>query len=164
LLWLARRYVNTREEAEDIVQEALLKAFRHLAKFRGESRMSTWLSVIVLNVGREWIRSRKEPSFLPLEYLRDEGDEPVAIDLPDPCLDPEQSCECREMEKILHAEIERLSSACKNTIKMCTFDGLSYLEAANALDVSVYTIKSRIFHAKRILKRRLCLRAGLQLT
>lgn len=162
LLWLARRYANTREEAEDIVQEALMKAFRHLAKFRGDSHMGTWLGVIVLNVGREWVRSRKEPAYLPLEYLRNEGEDTIVIDPPDPCLNPEQSLERREMENILYSEIEGLNSVCKSAIQLCALDGLSHLEAANALDVNVYTIKSRIFHAKRMLKRKVSLRAGVQ--
>lgn len=161
-LWLARRYANTREEAEDIVQEALLKAFRHLAKFRGESHMGTWLGVIVLNVGREWVRSRKEPPLLSLEYLRNEGDDPVVIDPLDPCLNPEQRLERSEMEKILHSEINELNSVCKSAIKLCAIDGLSHLEAANALDVNVYTIKSRIFHAKQMLRRRIRRRTAAQ--
>ncbi|MGO9776953.1 MAG: RNA polymerase sigma factor [Terracidiphilus sp.] len=52
LLWYARRITNNREEAEDIVQEALLRAFKNLSRFRGESQMGTWLCVIVQTFGR----------------------------------------------------------------------------------------------------------------
>jgi RNA polymerase sigma-70 factor (ECF subfamily) len=162
LLRMANRFANSREEAEDIVQEALLKAFKNLPQFRGESQMGTWLGVIVLNAGREWIRKRKGLVFLPLEYIRNKDDDPVVFDLPDPGRDPEQSCEHREMENILLSEIDELNSVCKSAIRMCALDGLSHLEAANVLGVNVFTIKSRIFHGKRMLKRRVCLRTGAQ--
>ncbi len=160
LLRLAQRFAISRDGAEDIVQEALLKAFKHLPQFRGESQMSTWLGVIVLNAGREWVRKRKGRVFLPLEYVRNEDDDPIVFDLPDPGRDPEQSCEHREMEKILLSEIDKLNSVSKRPIQMCALDGFSHLEAANALGVNVFTIKSRIFNGKRMLKRRVCLRAG----
>lgn len=162
LLRLANRFANSRDEAEDIVQEALLKAFKNLSQFRGESQMGTWLGVIVLNAGREWIRKRRGRVFLPLEGARDKDDDPFVFDLPDPGRDPEQSCEHREMESILLSEIDELNSVCKSAIRMCTLDGLSHVEAANALGVNVLTIKSRIFHAKRMLKRRVCLRTGVR--
>jgi RNA polymerase sigma-70 factor (ECF subfamily) len=160
LMRLAKRFADSREEAEDIVQEALSKAFQHLQQFRGESQMSTWLGVIVLNAGREWVRKRKGRVFLPLEGARDKDDDPFVFDLPDPGPDPEQSCEHREIESILLSEIDELNSVSKSAIRMCTLDGLSHVEAANALGVNVLTIKSRIFHAKRMLKRRVCLRIG----
>jgi RNA polymerase sigma-70 factor (ECF subfamily) len=155
-----KRYANRREEAEDIVQEALLKAFRRLPQFRGDSKLGTWLGVIVLNVGREWLRKRKGRVFLPLEYVKDEDEDPIVFDLPDPGRDPEQCCEQEEMEEILLSGIDELNSACKSAIRMCALDGLTHVEAANALGVNVITIKSRIFRGKRMLRQRVCLRTG----
>ena len=160
MLWLARRFAKTPEEAEDIVQEGLLKAFRHLSQFRSESQMSTWLGVIVLNAGREWVRKRKRQVFQSLEFGCDKDDDSFVYDLPDPGRDPEQSCEYSEMENILLSEIDELNSVCKSAIRMCVLEGLSHLEAANALGVNAITIKSRIFHARRILKRAVCLRTS----
>jgi RNA polymerase sigma-70 factor, ECF subfamily len=160
LLWYAQRFTNNREEAEDIVQEALLKAFKNLPQFRGESHMGTWLYVIVQNAGREWLRNRKGKTYLPLEYVRNRDDEPLVLDLPDPGRNPEQFCERREMERILLSEIDKLNSVCKRAIQMCALEELSHLEAANVLGVNVFTMKSRIFHGKRMLKRAICLRTG----
>jgi RNA polymerase sigma-70 factor (ECF subfamily) len=160
LLRLANRFANSREEAEDIVQEALLKAFKHLSEFRGESHMGTWLGVIVLNAGREGLRKRKGRVFLPLEYVRNGDDDPIVFDLPDLGQDPEQVCERKEMENILLSEIDELNSVCKSAIRMCALDGLSHFEAASSLGVNVATVKSRIYHGKRMLKRRVCLRTG----
>ena len=84
LLWLAQRMTRDRSEAEDIVQEALLKAFRYLPRFRGESQMRTWLGVIVKNTGLEWLRERKGRVYLSLEYACDPDDNPIFRDFPDP--------------------------------------------------------------------------------
>jgi RNA polymerase sigma-70 factor (ECF subfamily) len=153
MLWLAQRITSNREEAEDIVQEALLRAFKKLPHFRGESQMGTWLGVIVQNTGREWLRRQKGRVYLPLESVRNSDDEPVVLDFPDPGRNPEQCCEHSEMENILLSEIDELNSVCKRAIQMCALEELSHLEAANALGVNVFTIKSRIFNGKRMLKR-----------
>lgn len=162
LLWQAQRITNNREEAEDIVQEALLKGFRHLRQFRGESMMCTWLVAILKNVGREWLRSQKVRAFQPLEHLRDRDEVSLLDDLPDPCEDPEQFCERWEVSNILLSEIDELDSVCKHALKMCALEQRSHLEAANALGVSVAAIKSRLFHGKRMLKRAAHLRAGIR--
>jgi RNA polymerase sigma-70 factor (ECF subfamily) len=160
LLWYAQRITNNREEAEDIVQEALLKGFRNLPQFRGESQMSTWLTVIVRNTAVAWLRKQKGQVYLPLEYVRNRDDEPLVLDLPDPGRNPEQCFERREMDSILLTEIDELNSVCKRAIQMCALEELSLLEVANALGVNVITIKSRIFHGKQMLKRAICLRTG----
>jgi RNA polymerase sigma-70 factor (ECF subfamily) len=161
LLWLAQRMTRDRDEAEDIVQEALLRAFRNLQRFRGESQMGTWLSVIVKNAGREWLRNRKGRVCLSLEYVRNPDDDPIARDIPDPGRNPEQCCVRKEMDDILLSEIDGLNSVCKNTIKLCAIGESSHREAAHALGVSVGAIKSRIFHGKRMLKRAVNMRTGM---
>jgi RNA polymerase sigma-70 factor (ECF subfamily) len=163
LLRLANRFTDNREDAEDIVQEALLKAFRHLAQFRGQSKMGTWLWVIVLNAGREWLRQQKGRVFLPLQNVRNEDDDPIEFELPDPGRDPEQSYQYKEMERILLSEIDQLNPVYKGALRMCAIDEFSHVEAAKALGVCVPTIKSRIFHGKKGLKRRVCLRTGMRI-
>jgi RNA polymerase sigma-70 factor (ECF subfamily) len=161
LLWQAQRIINNREEAEDIVQESLLKALRNLSHFRGESQMYTWLRVIVRNTAIEWLRSRKGRVCLPLESVSKDNQR-VVFEIPDPGRNPVQCYERREMGNILLSKINKLNSVCKRAIQMCFFEGLSYLEAANALGVNVITVKSRIFHGTQMLKRSVCLRAGEQ--
>jgi RNA polymerase sigma-70 factor (ECF subfamily) len=160
LLWLAQRITNNREEAEDILQEALLKAFKNLAQFRGEAQMGTWITVIVQNTGREWLRKRKGHVCLPLEEVRNRDDVPLVLDFPDPGRNPEQCYEHDEMEGILLSEIDALHSVSKRAIEMCVLEEHSHREAANALGVNVFTIKSRVFHGKRMLRRAVCRRVG----
>ena len=153
LLWLAQRMTNNREEAEDVLQEALLKAFKNLGKFRGESQMGTWMAVIVRNTGLEWLRKRKRWSCLPLEEMRNRDEETQVMDFPDPASSPEELCEHEEMARVMFAEMETLDSVCKSALQMCVLGELSHVEAARALGVNAFTVKSRIFHGKRMLKR-----------
>jgi RNA polymerase sigma-70 factor, ECF subfamily len=155
LVCLAQRSTNNREEAEDVVQEAFLKAFKNLAQFRGDSTMGTWLFAIVRNTGHEWRRKQRGRVYLPLEFARDNDDGSLLEDIPDPGRNPEQFCERQEINNIVRSEIDDLNSVCRSAIQMCALEELSYSEAANALGVSVCTIKARIFHGKRMLKRAL---------
>ena len=153
LLSRARRITNNRDDAEDIVQEALLKGFKYLPQFRGESMMYTWLVAIVQNVGHEWLRRQKRRTYIQLGHLRDSDDLPFLDELADPCEDPEHFCERLEMSKLLHSEIDKLKSVCKQALRICVIEERSHLEAANALRTKVSTIKARISRGKRILRR-----------
>ncbi|MGO8759939.1 MAG: RNA polymerase sigma factor [Terracidiphilus sp.] len=162
LMWMAQRMTNNHEDAEEIVQEALLRAFKNLARFRGESKMGTWLCVIVQNIWRERLRKQKGIVCLPLERTSNDEEHPLAHNFPDPGRNPEQHCENRELENILLSEINRMSSICKRTIQMCALEELSQVEVANALGVNVFTVKSRLFNGRRMLKRAMCLRTGMR--
>jgi RNA polymerase sigma-70 factor, ECF subfamily len=162
LIWMALRMTNNREDAEEIVQEALLRAFKNLTRFRGDSKMGTWLCVIVQNIGRERLRHQKGVVSLPLERAPKGEESPIDYDLPDPSRNPEQLCENRELKNILLSEINRMSSICKQTTQLCALEELSHAEVANALGVNVFTVKSRLFNGRRMLKHALYLRTGLR--
>ena len=161
LIGMALRMTANRDDAEDIVQEALLRAFKNLPQFRRESKMATWLCVIVQNIGRERLRKHKGVVSISLGHDRATGDDPAVFDLPDPGRTPEQLCERREMENILLSEIERMNSVCKSTIQMCALEELPHIEVANALGVSLFNVKSRLFNGRRMLRRALQLRIGV---
>jgi RNA polymerase sigma-70 factor, ECF subfamily len=155
-LRLAHRVTPCQQEAEDIVQEALLRAFRNLPHFRGEAQMTTWLQTIVQNAAREWLRERRGVRLVSLE--REDDSETVTLDFPDPGRTPEKQFEHTEIRQILLTEIGNLSSACQEALRMCAFEGASQEEAANALEVSVAAIKARVFSARRRLRESLDLR------
>lgn len=169
LLRMARRMTQCNEDAEDILQEAFLKAYKALAKFRGESQMSSWLGAIVQNTAHEHLRSRRNRVIVSIEYLSRADNEVVEIDLPDPGRNPEEICESREMETILREEVGKLGHVCRRAIEMCMLDENPQLAAASSLNLSVATMKSRVFRGKRILgrsiSRRLAARhAGIGMT
>ncbi len=160
LLRMARRLTNSNEDAEDIVQESLMKAYKALARFRGESQMSSWLGAIVQNTAHEHLRSRRNRVFLPIEYLSKQDNEVVEIDLPDPGKDPEEIWQSREMEGILREEVSKLGRVCRHAIEICVLDESPQLAAAQSLNLSVATMKSRVFRGKRILQRTVSRRLG----
>jgi RNA polymerase sigma-70 factor, ECF subfamily len=162
LLRMARRLSNSNEDAEDIVQEALMKAYKALAKFRGESQMSSWLGAIVQNTAHEHLRSRRNRVFVSIEYLSKQDNEVVEIDLPDPGKNPEETWQSREMEGILREEVSKLGMVCRRAIELCVLDENPQLAAAQSLNLSVATMKSRVFRGKRILERTVSRRLGAQ--
>jgi RNA polymerase sigma-70 factor (ECF subfamily) len=153
LLRMARRLTNSNEDAEDIVQEAFMKAFKALAKFRGESQMSSWLGAIVQNTAHEHLRSRRNRVFVSIEYLSRQDNEVVEIDLPDPGKNPEETWQGREMENILLEEVDKLGLVCRRALQLCVLDEVPQLAAADSLRLSVATMKSRVFRGKRLLGR-----------
>jgi RNA polymerase sigma-70 factor (ECF subfamily) len=159
LLSLAQRMTDCREDAEDIVQLALMKAYANLSGFRGESKMATWLHMIVQNTAREWLRNRRGRVYLPLECTAERDEGPMVLDFPDPGRNPEEHCRDKEIETMLHSEIDGLTVVCRRAIQMCFLEELSQVAAANAMNVSVLTIKSRVFRGKQMLRQALHLHA-----
>ncbi|HMG86485.1 MAG TPA: RNA polymerase sigma factor [Terracidiphilus sp.] len=162
LLRMARRLTNSNEDAEDILQEAFMKAYKALAKFRGESQMSSWLGAIVQNTAHEHLRSRRNRVFVSIEYLNREDNEVVELDLPDPGKNPEETWQSREIETILREEVKKLGLVCRRAIEMCVLEEHPQLAAASALNLSVATMKSRVFRGKRLLGRAVSRRLGAQ--
>jgi RNA polymerase sigma-70 factor (ECF subfamily) len=160
LLRMARRLTNSNEDAEDIVQEAFMKAYKALAKFRGESQMSSWLGAIVQNTAHEHLRSRRNRVFVSIEYLSKQDNEVVEIDLPDPGKNPEETWQSKEMEGILREEVSKLGMVCRRAIELCMLEENPQIEAAESLNLSVATMKSRVFRGKRILGRTVSRRLG----
>jgi RNA polymerase sigma-70 factor, ECF subfamily len=160
LLRMARRLTQSNEDAEDVLQEAFMKAYRALARFRGESQMSSWLGAIVQNTAHEHLRSRRGRVFLSLEYLSKDDGDLVEINLPDSRKNPEETWESREMENILREEVGKLSFVCRRALEVCALDEELQADAARALNLSVATMKSRVFRGKRLLAHSLSRRIG----
>jgi len=160
LLWQAQRVVRRREIAEEIVQESLLKAYRALPCFRGESGMRTWLYAIVRNATIEYLRNQREHLQVSLEHFF-EGDGDSIYDPPDSRNGPEDHYRATEMWTILMNEVDGLGPFCKDAYQMCILEGNTQLEAAVAFNISVGKVKSRVCRAKRMLSTRVRRRVGL---
>jgi RNA polymerase sigma-70 factor, ECF subfamily len=158
LKWIAARMITDAEDVEDIVQQALLKAFVSLQRFRGDAKMRTWLHTIVLNTAREHLRNRKRRIPLQTDARCQNDDEDAFRDIPHPGLGPEGAFAEHEADAILHAEINVLSPFCKHAIEMCVIQEIPYREAAGALKTNPATLKSRVHHAKEHLRRAMNMR------
>lgn len=153
LLSLAWRITSRREEAEDIVQEALLKAFKALPRFRGDSRMDTWLHTIVRNGALEFLRKRGRKPELSFEPFQGEDDPIPAQEFLDFRETPEELCKQKELHNLLLSAMGDLTPVTRSAIQMCLLQELPHRVVASDLDVSLATVKTRVFHGKRMLKR-----------
>ncbi|MBU43203.1 MAG: RNA polymerase subunit sigma-70 [Spirochaetaceae bacterium] len=133
------------QDAEDILQEALVTAYRALKSFRGESGIYTWLYRIVVNKCRDFHRSKKNA---PSDSL-----DSVAFMIHDDRIDLEKNLELSTESSYLIEQINTLDKRYREILVMRYFDDLSYQEIASVLKIQVGTVKSRLFKARELLKR-----------
>jgi RNA polymerase sigma-70 factor (ECF subfamily) len=156
LVKLVMRYVRNPAEAEDIAQEAFIKAYRALPQFRGDSAFYTWLYRIAINTAKNAVVSRDRS---PIEYNIDRnGATEESYDMQGRMKDsetPEGLVLTDEIRRTVNAAIEGLPEDLKTAIVLRELDGLSYEEIAAAMDCPVGTVRSRIFRAREAIDRRL---------
>jgi RNA polymerase sigma-70 factor (ECF subfamily) len=157
---LLYRLTEDPEEARDLAQETFLQAFRHLASFRGDADLRTWLYRIAVNQARNrwrwWKRRRRDRTVSLDAPASEEYDAPLSAGLAgDASADPERQTLARERERALHAALRTLSRPYREVIVLRDIEGLSYEEVALALDLNVGTVKSRLSRGRDELRRRL---------
>jgi RNA polymerase sigma-70 factor (ECF subfamily) len=154
VLKLVGRFVNDASEAEDVAQEAFLKAYRALASFRGDSAFYTWLYRIAINTAKNALVSqRRRPVDFDLDlqdpdqYERHaklkEADTPEGVLLTD------------EIRTVVEEAMEELPEDLRTAIVLRELEGLSYEEIAEAMDCPVGTVRSRIFRAREAIDKKL---------
>jgi len=148
------RITKHQEDAEDVMQEALLRAYMHIKTFRGESRFSTWLTRIAINQALMCLRARRR-SMVSLDCIPLPEEDSFALDLPDSRPNPEQHCGNSELEMTLHRLINRLPSSFRIVFVMRYLHEWSTEETANTLGISVAATKTRLLRARRHLQRQL---------
>lgn len=150
----ALRLVGTPEEAEDVLQEGMLSAYRNLRRFEGRSQFSTWLTRIVINAALMRLRSRRSRPAVSLDERLAEDDEMTFADqFPDAAPNPEQIMARRELEELLRRNLETLSPVLRSAFILREMEGFSTEEAAEELGISQGTLKARLHRAKRQLSR-----------
>ncbi len=152
---LVMRYLKDPTEAEDVAQEAFIKAYRALPQFRGDSAFYTWLYRIAINTAKNTLVSRERS---PISYeinLNSEDDAPDVVSrLRDPDT-PEGLALTEEIRSTVTAAIDALPEDLRTAIVLRELDGMSYEEIAAAMDCPVGTVRSRIFRAREAIDRRL---------
>jgi RNA polymerase sigma-70 factor, ECF subfamily len=143
-------------DAEDVLQSAFLKAFNKLPLFRGDSTFYTWLVSITTNEALMKIRGRRCSREVLFDDSREFGDAVVADDVT--CAvgpNPEQSCSHDEVRHILATAIDRLKPEQRMVFQLRHLQGLSVVETAEALNLTLPTVKTRLYRARRKLRRSL---------
>ncbi len=151
---LISRYVPDQEETLDVAQEAFIKAYRALPRFRGESQFYTWLYRIAINTAKNHLvaRSRRPPGVDvdvdEIEYREDasalrDGETPEAALARD------------QVQRTIHQALNDLPEDLKSALTLREFDGLSYEQIADIMECPVGTVRSRIFRAREFVDQRM---------
>ena len=141
IYWAARRIVGTHEDADDIAQEAFVKAYTALGDFRGESSFYTWLYRIAINLSLNAIRKRQL-----VNYLRE--NDTIGRFFPS-TEDPSRQVEFKETQSRLQEAIARLPEKQRAVFVMRYYDEMSYDEISEVMKTSVGGLKANYFHALR---------------
>lgn len=152
ILAVARRYARVREDAEDIVQQSLQKAFIHLDRFEERSSFSTWLVSIAMNEGLMFLRRGRALRETLIDESQDDDAMSMHFEIPDSRSDPEASYLQLERATVLSAAVDKLSPKLKKTIELREFAELSSEETAERMGLSVSAVKTRVFHARKKLR------------
>lgn len=144
---LVSRYVRERSDAEDIAQEAFLKAYRALPKFRGDSAFYTWLYRIAINTAKNHlVASGRRPIEVDLEDA--DGDGVDIEELQKDVATPENLLLTDEIRETVQNTIGALPDDLRVAITLREVDGLSYEEIAEVMECPIGTVRSRIFRAR----------------
>lgn len=152
---VAYRYVGDPHDAEDVVQDALLSACRHLDQFKGKAKLTTWLTSIVANSALTNLRKRRRRHLhISLdERLADEQDFCVSDILADVRPSPEDENLQSELLGRLMQFVTELSPSLRTAIQLRDFDGLNTNEIAHVLGLPHGTVKSQVSRARSTLKQ-----------
>jgi RNA polymerase sigma-70 factor (ECF subfamily) len=149
---LVARLLRDPAEAEDVAQEAFVKAYRALGSFRGDSAFYTWLYRIAVNTARNSIASRQRR---PLDYEADlsESEQTAVASRMRHTDTPEANLLSEEIRTTVNRAVEELPEDLRTAIILREVEGLSYEEIAAAMDCPVGTVRSRIFRAREAIDR-----------
>ncbi len=152
---LVSRLVRDPGEAEDVTQEAFIKAYRALPSFRGDSAFYTWLYRIGINTAKNFLvaKGRRAPTSTEVDAEEAEGYE-SADQLRD-INTPESLLLSKEIATTVNAAIESLPEELRSAIQLRELEGMSYEEIAKLMDCPIGTVRSRIFRAREAIADKL---------
>jgi RNA polymerase sigma factor (sigma-70 family) len=153
LLRAAHRITRSHEDAEDAVQDAMLRAFVHLHDFDGRSTFGTWLTRIAINSALMILRKKRSSLVVAMGSTNEFGSGVLNFELPDRAPSPERRYAQREEKQILNKAVQKLRPALRQVINIQHAQEGSMRETAKAMGISVAAAKARLFHAKAALRR-----------
>src|ERR1700760_1895256 len=152
---IAQHITQNREDAEDVVQDAFLKAYTNLNQFQGQSKFYTWLVRIAVNEALMKLRRRRPERMVSLDEDVKTEEDSVPREVADWAPNPEQLYTQGELKEILGKTIQGLPPSFRTVFVLRDVEGLSTEETADALDLSIPAVKSRLLRARLQLRERL---------
>src|SRR5437763_3583674 len=152
---IAQHITQNREDAEDVVQDAFLKAYSNLAQFQGQSKFYTWLVRIAVNEALMKLRRRRPERMVSLDEEVKTEEDSVPREIADWSPNPEQLYKQAELKDILTRTIQGLPPSFRTVFVLRDVEGLSTEETAEALGLSIPAVKSRLLRARLQLRERL---------
>jgi RNA polymerase sigma-70 factor (ECF subfamily) len=152
---IAQHITQNREDAEDVVQDAFLKAYQNLKQFQGNSKFYTWLVRIAVNEALMKLRKRKTSKTVSMDEDVETEDGSVPREVADWSPNPEQLFGQSELSDILAKTIQGLPTGFRTVFVLRDVEGLSTEETAETLGLSVPAVKSRLLRARLQLRERL---------
>jgi len=145
---LISRFVRDSAEAEDVTQEAFIKAYRALASFRGESAFYTWLYRIGINTAKNHLLSNKRRAPSSTVFDADEAESFEDAGLLREVNTPENELMSKQVVGVVQASLQQLPEDLRSALTLREIEGLSYEEIASVMNCPVGTVRSRIFRAR----------------
>jgi len=152
---IAQHITQNREDAEDVVQDAFLKAFQNLGQFQGQSKFYTWLVRIAVNEALMRLRRRRPERMVSLDEDVKTEEDSMPREVADWSPNPEQLYSQAELKDILSKTVQGLPPGFRTVFVLRDVEGLSTEETAEALSLSIPAVKSRLLRARLQLRDRL---------
>lgn len=152
IFFFALRITHNRQDAEDVVQQSLQKAFTHLNKFQGKSSFSTWLTSVAANEALMLLRKSRGTREVPIDDASGNEETISAPEIPDSGPTPEDSYSQREQKRILSAAMNQLTPRVRKAIELREIHELSTEETARVMGLTVQAVKGRVFHGRKKLR------------
>jgi RNA polymerase sigma-70 factor (ECF subfamily) len=156
---VARAILRNDGEAEDVMQDAYVRAYEHLDQFAGRAKVSTWLTRIAVH--EALARQRRGNRYQELDSMSDREGEPMDR-LATLAPDPEQQASNSETRRLLEEAVERLPDAYRTIFMLRDVEEMSTIDTAHVLDISEENVKVRLHRARALLRKSLYARAGME--
>ncbi|MCE5200010.1 MAG: sigma-70 family RNA polymerase sigma factor [Armatimonadota bacterium] len=152
---IAYRMAGNHADAEDLTQEAFIRAFRFFGQYRRELPFDSWLYKIMSNVFIDRLRRKPKAMIRSLDQpvVTSEGE--AQFDVPDNSAGPEETVLSREMDSRIQAALDTLPEAFRLTVIYADIEGMSYEEIAESTSTNIGTVRSRLHRGRRLLRNKL---------
>ena len=149
LISIAFKYVKERQLAEDITQEAFIKAYKSIDSFREESSFYTWVYRITVNTAKNYLVSlKRKKDFLMSDLYEDDSFYLEKLDIES----PQEILKANELRDLIFEALSTLGEETRTALSLREFDGLSYEQIAGIVNCPVGTVRSRIFRGREIIE------------